>query len=222
MTMPIPERWTFKDEEVARGFDDHVREQLPWYDLATRVVAHIAEHYVPTRGGVIYDVGASTGNIGRAMAETIEARGARLIAVEESNEMADLYIGPGELVRKDACDVEYEDFDLAVLFLTLMFIPPYRRAHLIANLVSRVRPGGAIVVFDKIVPSSGYPSSILWRMTLKEKLRGGATPADVTRKELALAGVQRPLNPRELPEGAHNVFRFGDFSGWIIEKEPSR
>ena len=34
--MVVPENWTFESKEVADHFDEHVREQLPWYDLATQ------------------------------------------------------------------------------------------------------------------------------------------------------------------------------------------
>ena len=90
----IPTHWTFRDQQVAAGFDRHVREQLPWYELATGAVAHVARHYVP-EFGTVYDLGASTGNIGRALAPTLTARKAKLIPVESSQEMACLYAGPG-------------------------------------------------------------------------------------------------------------------------------
>lgn len=37
------------------------------------------------------------------------------------------------------------------------------------------------------------------------------------RKELSLSGVQRPLYKGELGSDAVEVFRFGDFAGWLIE-----
>lgn len=46
--MDIPDIWTFKSDEVAKNFDNHVREQLPFYDLALSVTAHIAKHYTTT------------------------------------------------------------------------------------------------------------------------------------------------------------------------------
>ena len=30
-------------------------------------------------------------------------------------------------------------------------------------------------------------------------------------------GIQRPINESELGEEAIEVFRFGDFAGWVIE-----
>jgi tRNA (cmo5U34)-methyltransferase len=211
----IPAEWTFKDGKIAAGFDRHVREQLPWYDLATTAVAHIARHYVP-QGGRVYDLGASTGNIGRALQPTLTSRNAVFVPIEESEEMCAKYSGPGTVLCQDICTVPFQPFDLGVAFLTLMFIPVARRCHLLDALRSLLRPGGALIIFDKTNPAPGYTAAITWRLTLAAKLAAGADPAEVLAKELSLAGIQRPLSPSELP-GAVEVFRFGDFCGWVIE-----
>ena len=51
---------------------------------------------------------------------------------------------------------------------------------------------------------------------LAGKVAAGVNAREVLAKELSLAGVQRPLAQHELP-GAVEIFRFGDFAGWIIE-----
>ena len=63
MQIPSEGSWSFDADGIADAFDDHVREQLPWYDLATDALIHIARHYIP-EGGIVYDIGASTGNMG--------------------------------------------------------------------------------------------------------------------------------------------------------------
>jgi len=88
--MQFPREWTFENTSVASGFDKHVREQLPWYDMVTGAVAHIARHYIP-KGGLVYDIGASTGNIGQAIEETIVERKAKLVGIEASAEMCARY-----------------------------------------------------------------------------------------------------------------------------------
>jgi tRNA (cmo5U34)-methyltransferase len=211
----IPHDWTFKNLAVAENFDRHVREQLPWYELTTGVIAHVARHYIP-EGGMVYDIGASTGNVGRAIADTLKARGATLEAIDNSPQMADLYAGPGVLHICDATDFDFQPFDLAVCFLTLMFVQPAKRGAFLSMLRERCRPGGAIVIFDRTVPGSGYSATVLWRLALAGKVAAGADPKDVIAKELSLSGVQRPIDPKELPGGVE-VFRFGDFAGWIIE-----
>ena len=114
--MKIPREWTFENTDVASGFDRHVREQLPWYDLVTGAVAHIARHYIP-KGGLVYDIGASNGNIGRSIEETITERKAKLIGIESSAEMCALYKAPGELVQIDALDYHFQPYDLAICYL---------------------------------------------------------------------------------------------------------
>ncbi len=216
-TMDVPTDWTFRDTGVADGFDSHVREQLPWYDVVTRAVAGIVAHYLPSEGGLIYDLGASTGNVGRAVNDLLTSRNARLIAIEESQNMADVYDGPGELSVTKIEDHPYEPFDVAVAVLSIMFIPVRERAGLIDRLRRRCIPGGAIVVVDRCLPREGYAAQVFWRMTLDAKLSSGTDPADVIKKEMSLRGIQRGIDPSLLGDDAIEFFRFGDFAGWIIE-----
>lgn len=211
----IPHEWTFERSDVALEFDRHVREQLPWYDLVTGAIAHIARHYIP-KGGVVYDIGASTGNVGRAIAATLAGRNAELIAVEASRDMAKLYAGGGQLVVADAAALEYQPFDLAICFLVLMFLSVEERRVLLDKLRTRMKPGGAIVIFDKVEAGAGYPATVLWRLALAGKLAANVDPREIVAKELSLAGVQRPLAPREVGADAVEWFRFGDFAGWLI------
>ena len=215
--MKIPRNWTFETEEVANSFDKHVREQLPWYDLATDALKHIARHYIP-QDGIVYDIGASTGNIGRALAPVIQARNAKLIAIEPSKEMCKIYNAPGEVFCSKAEDFDFDAFDLAVLFLCLMFIEPRKRIQLMNRLRLNCRPGGAIIVFDKLEPQGGYISTILYRLTLAGKKAANVSAEEIIEKELSLSGVQRPITEEQLGGSFVNWFRFGDFSGYIIER----
>ncbi len=214
--LEIPEHWTFQHSAVAEHFDSHVREQLPWYGLATSAVAHLARHYIAD-DGLVYDLGCSTGNIGNALRSTLDERRARLIAVEKSPEMAARYAGPaGTLVIADCTEIQVEPFDVAVLFLTLMFVPARARLALLDLLRRRCRPGGAIIVVDKLEATGGYIATALWRLTLSAKLDQGVSPADVLAKELSLIGVQRPISTA-LVAGWQPFFRFADFAGFIWE-----
>ena len=215
--MDIPREWTFENTDVASGFDRHVREQLPWYDLVTGAVAHIARHYIP-KGGLVYDIGASNGNIGRAIEETITERKAKLIGIESSAEMCALYQAPGELVQIDALDYRYQPYDLAICYLVLMFLPIGKRQEFIDYLKSLIKPGGALLIVDKCEAATGYEATVFWRLTLAGKIAAGVDAKSVIEKELSLSGVQRPLDPAMLGDDAVQWFRFGDFAGWLITK----
>ena len=219
--MDIPEIWTFEDKGVAAAFNEHVREQLPWYDMATRAVAHFIKTYLP-EGGTIIDVGASNGNIARSAEETIVSRDAEVIPIEPSAEMAATYVGQGweNLTVKKAEDFQFElcDYDVVVFMLSLMFIAPAKREDLLEKVISHLKPGGAVIIVDKTVASGGEFGSAMWRLTLAEKIEAGAEHAKVLEKELSLMGVQRPL-PQGFIEGfgGKEFFRFGDFAGWVVE-----
>lgn len=215
--MKIPSEWTFHSEEIAANFDDHVRSQLPWYDLASIAVAEIARSFIPS-GGLVYDIGCSAGNIGTRLAQTLRHKEAELIGIDNSQSMAAIYNAPGKIEVCSAESYDYKNFDVAIAFLTLMFIPVRDRPELINRLESRLRPGGAIIVVDKTLPPGGWMSTVFSRLTFKGKLVAGSDPASVIEKEMSLGGNQRPIDPRILGRGATEFFRFGDFAGYVITK----
>lgn len=215
--MKIPETFTFEAPEVVAEFDQHVREQLPWYDLVTAAIVQIGRHYISPWGRV-YDIGASRGNIGRALAPVICDRKADLVSIEPSPEMCKHHSSPGQLICSSAESYDFEPFDLAVAMLALMFIPPSEVPTLLGRLTAKIRPGGALVVVERTLPLSGYMGIVSSRLTLAAKASAGATADQIIAKELSLAGVQRPIDPRLLAEfGAVEWFRFGDFAGYVIE-----
>ena len=109
--------------------------------------------------------------------------------------MADLYTGPqkGHLIRGDALEIDFEPFDLAICFLVLMFMPVAVRGEFIKRMRASLRPGGAIIIFDKCEPSKGYVATVLWRLALAGKVAANVPAEDIISKELSLSGVQRPL-----------------------------
>ena len=215
--LQIPRSWTFETSDVATHFDQHVREQLPWYELATNAISHVARHYISING-LVYDIGCSTGNIGRSIQETLKTRNATLIGIEPSKAMEPLYNAPGSFVSCKAQHYPYEQFDLAILFLCLMFVEPADRKTFLTSLYNKCKPGGAIIIFDKLEPCNGYISTIMYRLTLAGKFSAGVSPNEIIQKELSLAGVQRPISPDHLPGNPYQWFRFGDFAGFLLEK----
>lgn len=218
--MKIPRDWTFQSDEVADGFDRHVREQLPWYEIASAAVAHIARSYIPPTGGAVYDLGAATGNIGRLLAPTISARGALFTAIDNSEQMAAAYRGPGVYVVADIAEYEPEPCDVVIANLCFMFLPIARRRAAIDRFCSAIKRGGAMILVERFVQQSSYLGTVLARMTIAGKLAAGVEAGEILDKEISLSGVQRPLSRAELPKNARLVFAFGDFRGYVIEVGP--
>jgi tRNA (cmo5U34)-methyltransferase len=214
--------WTFKD--FADDFDGHVREQLPWYDLVTEAVAFIAKNYIP-KCGYVYDIGCSTGNITKKLLPTIIEREATIFGID--NEISMLKKYQDSFKKKNlpvfsdlafAQDYEYVDFDVAIVFLTAMFLPKEEQAELFFQLYERLNDGGCIIVVDKVNDSEGYTATVLKRLTMHFKMLNGADGADIIDKELRLAGVQRPIDKSCFIGKVTQFFQMGEFKGWVIEK----
>jgi tRNA (cmo5U34)-methyltransferase len=216
----IPEEWTFKNTSVAENFDHHVRSQLPWYDLATGIVQHFGRHYL-AEGGRMYDLGASTGNITLSLSKEIESRKVEAISVDNSPNMGEVWRGVGEFRLGDITTMEYLPFDFGVAFLLFMFLPPASQEKALVRALDKLNPGGCFIVFDKTDQFQGYLSTVVHRLTLAGKVSTGVSSEEIIRKELSLAGVQRPIRPEDLgfaSLGATEVFRFGEFAGWAFTK----
>jgi tRNA (cmo5U34)-methyltransferase len=214
--------WTFKNAKVAENFDKHVRGQLPWYELMSGAVAHIARHYIPEEGTVL-DLGCSTGNIERVLLDTLESRSVNFIGVDTSTEMISAYREANSyentwLEQRDYADSDWEipEYDVAILFLSLMFVTPSKRKDFIKRLLKSKRDGGCIIVVDKTEAQRGYIGTIMARLTLAGKVATGQDEVDIVAKELSLMGIQRPIKIEQFPNPVE-IFRFGEFAGWIIE-----
>ena len=183
--------------------------------MTSNAIAHIGRHFI-TDGGLVYDIGASTGNIGKCLGETLAERNGRLIAIEPSPDMARLYEGGGILVEQRVQDITFQPYDFAVSHLALCFLNREDREEVLKNVLSARKRGGAFVMLEKTETCKGYAASVMLRLVLAEKLRMGASPDEIIDKELSLAGQQIPFAQWEIPDGSVEWFRYGDFAGYLF------
>lgn len=222
----VPQTWTFEDSAVAEKFDQHVREQLPWYDPLSRFVADVAVSFLPSYG-VLYDIGASTGNITKLMRQSIIEKNVRAISIEPAHAMSELWEGEGELHIIDAQSYNFEEHrpDVAIMFLALMFMPPSERMGFMRRLLSALQPGGAILVVDKGYIGLPAAQVACKAATVAEKMRQGCAGESYVVKELSLRGEQRPTDDIAIFDlaiqhnfGIEEIFRFGEFYGLLLVK----
>lgn len=205
----------FSGQMIGNNFNSHVREQLPFYEMLTNAVTMIVRNYLP-ENGLVYDIGASTGNITNNIKEFAISRNATVESIERSEEMAKTWNGYGIIHTANATDFDYQEFDVCICFLVLMFLSIEERKNLLIKLKSKLKKGGVIIIVDKLLVDGGYFGTVMRRLTLDWKLKNGATPEQIITKELSLSGVQRPMTNDELICG-REFFKFGEFVGWVIE-----
>jgi tRNA (cmo5U34)-methyltransferase len=160
----------------------------------------------------------------KALLPLIDERTGTILALDNDDSMVKTYqhniihnrIG---VLQSKAEDYEYDEFDVAIVFLTAMFLPVEKQSNLIDKLYGKLKTGGAIIIVDKVCEEDGYFSTVMKRLTMYWKLKNGAHPEDIINKELSLSGVQRPIDSDLLRIfGAKQFFQLGEFKGWVIEK----
>jgi tRNA (cmo5U34)-methyltransferase len=214
--MEIPKNWSFKNKNVVENFDAHVIEQLPWYPLATKMVDHLIRAYLP-ENGLLIDFGCSTGNITNQAKATLKGRNAKAISIDNSPEMADAFKGYGELVVDDMENYKLPKFDVAVCFLSIMFMRVCNRERFINSLIKNCNKGGAIIIVDKLQSFHGYLGTVISRLTLSNKILSGCSHQEIIEKELSISGVQRPIKENDV-QGFTKWLQIGEFAGFILEK----
>jgi len=223
--MKETESWTFESKEIADIFDDHVREQLPWYDMASQFVADIAACYLPTNGTLI-DIGASTGNMSYLLKDQIKSKNLIVHNIEPSKEMIKRWKGFGEVHCTKAEDFKFKQFpaNVYIMFLSLMFVPSEERHSLIERICRHAKTGSAIIIVDKCILKTTQVASKVASLAIKKRMN--VTGSDYINKELSLRGIQVPTNKKLLLEhfnfhryDTELIFQFGEFYGVLAVKE---
>jgi tRNA (cmo5U34)-methyltransferase len=190
------------DERVVRVFPDMIRRSIPGYGLVVSMTALLARCYaVP--GTQIYDLGCSLGAVSLSMMNSIEAPGARILAVDNSPEMID---GLGTLLRQggpgggvpvvplqqDILDTRIENASVVVLNFALQFIEPGKRDALLARILQGLNPGGVLLLSEKVRFEDAEEQSLQTEWHHEFKRAQGYSELEIARKRDALEKVMKP------------------------------
>jgi len=190
------EPFTFNDE-VADVFPDMLARSVPGYATTLRLIRLIAEEVV-TPDSSFYDLGCSLGTATLEIHDHIGDR-ARMIAVDNSPAMIrrleetlrerDSQIEP---VCADVRDIPIENASLTVLNFTLQFIPVEHRPALLRRIGDGTRPGGALVLSEKIRFEDPDTQAHMTELYESFKRANGYSELEISRKRAALENVLIP------------------------------
>lgn len=227
-------KWAF-DGDVTAVFDDMLERSIPAYGSMRELVFDVGVRAV-TPGTPVIDLGCSKGD---ALAPFVDKFGAynRYRGVECSAPMADAAEGrfrgmiDAKLLRIDRQDLRTwfppeRDASLVLAVLTIQFLPVNYRPKVLREAFDALRPGGALVVVEKVQGESFAGDRMLVDLYHAGKVRAGYTPDEVTRKALALEGVLTPLSAAENVRQMHaagfatvqQFWQHLSFCGWAAIK----
>jgi tRNA (cmo5U34)-methyltransferase len=191
------------DERVVRVFPDMINRSVPGYSLILPMLGVLARRCVQPESHV-YDLGCSLGAVSRVIRESVSVPGVRIIAVDNSADMlkrfaGDLKLLPAseerphiELILGDVSTVAIQNASLSVLNFTLQFIERDQRAHLLSRIAAGTRPGGALVLSEKIRFDDPVEHSLQTEWHHDFKRAQGYSDLEIARKRDALERVLLP------------------------------
>jgi tRNA (cmo5U34)-methyltransferase len=188
------------DENVAKVFPDMIRRSVPGYETIIALTGLLAEHYAQPYSQC-YDLGCSLGAATLAMHSRIQQAGCRIMAVDNAEAMTQrcrqhvAEAGEGvevEVICADIQDIMVENASVVVLNFTLQFIPPDTRLALIQNIYKGMRPGGALLLSEKIVFTNPAEQERMEALHLAFKKANGYSDLEISQKRSALENVLIP------------------------------
>ena len=188
------------DDAVAAVFDDMIRRSVPGYATVIAMTKVFAEQYGQT-DSVCYDLGCSLGASTLAMRKGIICPECRIIAVDSSESMArqcceivalDDSDVPVEVKQADICDVPIVNASVVVMNFTLQFLSPDRRDAMIQKIYDGLRPGGVLLLSEKIAFGDAEKQAFEDSMHHEFKKLMGYSDLEVAQKRKSLENVLLP------------------------------
>ena len=222
--------------KVAGVFDDMVNRSVPFYEEMQRMIGELAADHA-MEGSSIYDLGCSTGNTLISMHGTV-ASTIPFIGIDDSHDMlskcrqklAALEIDRSmELVVADLNkEVPIENASVVVLCLTLQFVRPMNREKLVQQIFAGLRPGGALLLIEKILAEESRFNRDFIKYYYDMKRRHHYSDLEISQKREALENVLIPYKLSENVtllrdagfEHCETFFKWYNFAG-IVAKKPS-
>lgn len=209
------------DTAVARVFPDMIRRSVPGYTTIIPMIGVLTSRFAQP-GSNLYDLGCSLGAATLAMRHGVTQPGCRIIAVDNSAAMIercehhiqlDDSPVPVSLHCQDLLDTVIEDASLVTLNFTLQFVPPAERDALLRRIRQGLRPGGALILSEKIRFENDHEQQ--WQSMLHHdfKRAHGYSDLEISQKRTALEQV---LVPETLAEHRKrlNAAGFEDLLVW--------
>jgi len=184
------------DERVVRVFPDMIRRSVPGYALVLRIIGLLAHRYIQPDSRV-YDLGCSLGAATLAMRQATTAPGVHFIGVDNSPAMIERFRerlenlpgSPVNLVLGDICTTEVCNASMTVLNYTLQFVVPAQRLALLQGLAQGTRPGGVLVLSEKICFDDAMEQELQTTLHHDFKRAQGYSEMEIARKRNALENV---------------------------------
>ncbi|PIE01516.1 MAG: carboxy-S-adenosyl-L-methionine synthase CmoA [Acidobacteria bacterium] len=206
-TQPLWGSFQF-DDSVTGVFDDMLNRSIPQYrELQDMILELIRIYYQPS--SCIVDLGCSLGTLLAKIHCAMGDRIARQIGVDSSPHMIEkartllkenIPEAPVELLCRDILDYNLENTSVVIMNYTLQFIRPIQREKLMAKIWTQLKPGGILILSEKVLESVPKISSQFHDIYYNFKKKNGYTDTELANKRASLEHVLIPYSVKEYEE----------------------
>ncbi len=226
-----PRAWTFGGE-TWRSFDDHIRRSIPFYDQLHELIGGFAAD-IARPGGWVYELGCSTGTLAARLSQAcpesricgVDAEPG-MIASAQKRQQPNLEFHCADIREFRLRDVEADAVsrnDLVILCYTLQFLPVADRLPLLQRLCAALRPGGGLILAEKVRRRDPEFEARCRRVHHAFKRSQGYSQAEIDAKDRSLEGILVPLyedeNEHLLAQAGFDavatIFENTSFKAWL-------
>jgi len=193
------DRFSF-DESVAEVFPDMIQRSVPGYNFIISQIGMLTNHFAKANSNY-YDLGCSLGATTLSMRSALDKEGCRIIAVDNSPAMIKNFKNniklenstiPVDAICADIQNVKITNACIVVLNFTLQFINPENRSKLLLSIQKGLKPGGVLILSEKIVFDKTVEQELQTELHLAFKKYNGYSDLEINQKRTALENVLIP------------------------------
>lgn len=200
LTSPV---WSFSLEGLAAQFDKHIQKSIPAYKETQDLIIDLSDYYT-RRGGVVFDLGCSTGELTRRLAEKHrENENTFWIGLDKEETMIHhAKNNKNSLKNLDYIHCDFLDHPLQkspfiLICYTLQFMTLASRLALLKKVFASLEEGGACVVCEKVFEEDSRIQHILSSLYRSYKSKMGFSSSEILAKEFSLTGILTPLTRKQ-------------------------
>lgn len=218
--------------EVAEVFDDMVTRSVPHYrENQLMMVELLSRTLRPSER--VYDLGCSTGTALIQIGTALKPLNLDLVGYDDSQAMVEkarlktkAFGIDAQIEQVDITRCEFATCGAVVMNYTVQFLPLAERLPLLRRLYEALRPGGMLILAEKIEADTSEFQAMLTEIYYAFKTGNGYSDLEISQKREALENVLIPLSPQkqiELLQAAgfsqtEMVMRWATFATFIAVK----